>query len=271
MPNPIADLTLLTLPSDLRKAAATLGADEARYLVDLYYQAQDFRIASAGQVRSLSASEEPHGTISFIQDQFRLIEKQIHGALDVYSNSQPIGRWSREHTGVGPVIAAGLMAHIDIEKAPTVGHIWRFAGLDDPANYQWGKGQKRPWNAKLKTLCWKLGDSFVKFSGHQKCFYGHIYVARKQFEVERDESGGNADAAKRKLETTNIKDAETRRIYEAGHLPAGRLDLRARRYAVKLFLSAWHEQAYREAYGTEPPLPYPIAHLGHAHKINSPV
>jgi hypothetical protein len=37
--------------------------------------------------------------------------------------------------GIGPVIAAGLLANIDITKAPTAGHIWRFAGLDPSSKW----------------------------------------------------------------------------------------------------------------------------------------
>ena len=55
-----------------------------------------------------------------------------------------------------------------------------------------------------------------------------------------------------------------------GKLPDGRLHLRAQRYAVKLFLAHWHEVAYRNRYDKAPPLPYPIAHLGHAHVIAAP-
>jgi hypothetical protein len=39
---------------------------------------------------------------------------------------------------------------------------------------------------------------------------------------------------------------------------------------VKLFLAHYHEVAYKDHYKTEPPLPYAIAHLGHAHKIAVP-
>lgn len=53
--------------------------------------------------------------------------------------------------GIGPVISAGLLAHIDIHRAVTVGHIWRFAGLDP--SVKWLKKTKRPWNAGLKVLC----------------------------------------------------------------------------------------------------------------------
>lgn len=261
-------LDLSTLPRDLRSAAATLGTSEVRYLVDTYYQLQEFRKASSNQQSSLVKAEEPHETLAFFSTQFETLEKQIAGAMDLYSANDPMGSWSREHIGIGPIIAAGLSAHIDITRAPTVGHIWRFAGLDP--TMKWEKGQKRPYNAKLKVLCWKIGDSFVKLSNHKDCFYGHIYKDRKKYELERDNSGGNAATAAKTLSERNIKDKEVKKVYESGHLPAGRLDLRSRRYATKLFLSHWHGEAYRLHYNTEPPLPYPIAHLGHAHMIEAP-
>ena len=61
------------------------------------------------------------------------------------------------------------------------------------------------------------------------------------------------------------KDTEAFKHYSAGRLPPARIHLRATRYAVKAFLSALHEIWYFHEYGTLPPLPYPIAHLGHAH------
>ena len=262
------DIVLSALPTDLRKAAATLGTAEVRYLVDSYYALQEFRKASSNQVRALAEGGEPHLTVRFISSQFETVEAQIKGALDHFSRNDPMGVWSRKHVGIGPVIAAGLSAHIDITKAPTVGHIWRFAGLDPTV--RWEKGQKRPWNADLKVLCWKIGDSFVKFSGRKDCFYGQVYRSRKAFELERDAAGGHAQQAAETLERRNIRDKETRAIYEAGRLPAGRLDLRARRVAVKLFLSHWHAEAYRQHFGTEPPLPYAITQLGHGHYIPAP-
>lgn len=301
-------LELVTLPRDLKAAAATLGPQEARYLVDTYYQVQEFRKATGNQNRALSESAEPHDTITFFANQFTMIEKQIKGALDVYSAADPLAQWARSQVGIGPVIAAGLLAHIDIRKAPTVGHIWRFAGLDP--TIRWGKGEKRPFNASLKVLCWKIGDSFVKFSGRDDCFYGRIYRERKKYELDRDATvyevdtalvkgamsdpnqgayivrdgeqisayliegkwycGGHAKACYETLATRNIRDKETRAVYESGHLPAGRLDLRARRYAVKLFLAHYHETGYKLHYKKDPPAPYPIAQLGHTHKIEVP-
>lgn len=255
------------LKRDIKDASVTMSADEARFLVDAYYMMQEDRKRAHNQVRALGESQEPHMVIQWLADQSQMLESQIKRALDAYSASHEIGVWAREVTGIGPVIAAGLMAHIDITRAPTVGHIWRYAGLDPTT--KWDKGQKRPWNAELKTLCWKIGESFVKVSSKPDAFYGHIYLERKAQEVAKNENGDFAEQAAKKLEEFNIgKDTDAYKAYSKGKLPPAHLHARAKRYAVKLFLSHWHEVAYQAHYGKEPPLPYPIAHLGHAHKIN---
>jgi hypothetical protein len=251
------------LERDIKKAAATLGRDEARFLVDQYYALQDFRIQSANQVRSIikGDKDEPHATLLFFGDQYKDLERMAQSALDTYSNANELGRWAREHTGVGPVIAAGLLAHIDIEKAPYASSIHRFAGL--LPGQKKVKGVKRDWNANLKVLAWKLGDSFVKQSGRETCYYGHLYRERKELEVTRDKTGYNAETAAQTLLEKNIKDKDTLAIYESGHLPDGRLDMRARRYAVKRFLSHYFEAAWVFHYNTEPPDPWIVEHGGH--------
>jgi hypothetical protein len=256
------------LTADLRSASTELGRSEARFLVDSYYSMQDQRKALSNELRALYKSDEPHDTVAFFSAQFELLENEIKKALDAYSDSDQLGRWARSQYGVGPVITAGLLAHIDISRARTAGAIWRYAGLDPSS--KWEKGQKRPWNAHLKVLCWKLGDSFKKFHNQDECFYGKLYEQRKTFEVERDEAGGNAATAKNTLEERNIRDKATKETYEAGHLPAGRLDLRAMRWAVKIFLAHYQEVGWTIATGTPPPDPYPISHLGHAHRIMPP-
>jgi len=156
-----ADPALLTpiqkLSRDLKEASRTLGKAEARFLTDAYYSMQENRIRSAHQVRTLaqlkpvgngSAEEgaeesaddeplapEPHDVLAWLYGQEEHLEGQIRAALDYYSASDVSGVWARSIKGIGPVIAAGLLANIDIEKAPTVGHIWRFAGLDPTAKW----------------------------------------------------------------------------------------------------------------------------------------
>jgi hypothetical protein len=250
--------SVVRLSRDLRAAAATMSAQEARYLVDLYYITQEDRKRSGNQV--LAMGEEPHGVLKWFFDQNETLESQIKGALDKYSEGQEIGRWMKSVLGIGPVIAAGLLAHIDIEKCPTAGHIWRFAGLDPTVT--WGKGEKRPWNASLKTLCWKIGQSFMKLSNRDDCFYGQAYRARKQFEIERNESGGNAETAKALLPKFN-KNTEAYKHLSAGKLPPAQIDARARRWAVKLFLSHLQAKWWELHTGKPAPKPYVIDQLGH--------
>jgi hypothetical protein len=256
------------LTRDLRAAARTLTPDEARYLVDGYYTIQGQRIRIANQVRAASEDAEPHEMMLWLRNGFQTFELDTKKALQAYAESSVPGRWAMSIVGIGPVIAAGMLAHIDITRARTAGAIWRFAGLDPTV--RWGKGEKRPWNADLKVLCWKTGDSFVKVSGRADDVYGHVYRERKAYELERDARGGHEATAVATLEARTFKDAATKRLYESGHLPAGRLDLRARRYAVKLFLAHLHHVMYEEHYGEPPPRPYVIEHGGHTHYIAPP-
>lgn len=291
----------IKLTKDLRQAVLTMNPAEVRFLCDAYYQMQSNRIRADGQIRSMKPNGEPHAVLDWLSNKSSRLEAQVKAALGVYCMSQHVGRWSRSVKGIGPVLGAGLMAHIDITKAPTVGHIWGFAGLDPTK--KWEKKTKRPWNAFLKTLCWKIGESFVKVSGRQDAFYGKIYLERKALEIANNDAGKYVEQAKAGAERVG-KDTEAwpwyAGCYPAGltktwvaladtkareqlckekrgepgtglaMLPPGHIHARAKRYAVKLFLSHWWETAYVDHYKTPPPLPYPIKMLGHGHKIDPP-
>lgn len=169
------------LKKDIKEAAKVLSDDEARFLVDSYYQMQDNRIRSDGQIRSMDKSGEPNQVLGWLSDQNTTLENNIKSALDKYTDSKPIGVWMKSICGIGAVISAGFLAHIDITRAPTAGHIWSYAGLNP--DMEWKKGEKRPFNATLKTLCWKLGESFVKVSNNGKDIYGKMYQNRKQQDI----------------------------------------------------------------------------------------
>ena len=253
------------LSRDLAASATTLGESEARFLVDYYYIVQDDRKRAANQKRALSENGEPHQVLAWLFDQSEVLEKQIARALDKYSAADPLGEWARGIIGIGPVIAAGLLAHIDLEKAPTAGAVWRFAGLDP--SLKWDKGQKRPFNAELKTLCWKIGESFVKVSGNEDSFYGRIYRERKAQEEAANAKGEFSAQAARKLEQFKIgKSTDAYKHYSEGRLPPAHIHARAKRMAVKLFLSHYHEMGFRLKLGREAPEPYVIAHQGHVHR-----
>jgi hypothetical protein len=314
---------------DLRAAAATLSDEEAKYLCDSYYTMQEDRKRAGGQQRALDKSGEPHQVINWLFAQSGTLEKQIKGALDVYTEHHIMGSYMRATYGIGPVLSAGLLAHIHMgdwchvchahsEKAceqrqkdkkaavhhwqpvfscPTVGHIWAFMGWAADGQKPWDKSTKRPFNAKLKVIGWKIGQSFMKFSGDERCYYGRVYKERKAYEVERNDRGALAEqaakGAERVRKTTDAwpwyagcYPAGTLAKYlatpEKGRpgllaslkgepgsgtpmLPPGHIDARARRYAVKLFIAHLFEAWYERATGKPPPLPYPVAFLNHAH------
>lgn len=257
------------LTRDLRNAAVTLSDREARFLVDAYYQMQRDRIRAGHQERTLAENAEPHDIVEWLGNQRSTLEKQIARALDAYSDSLLLGRWARSIMGIGPIIAAGLVSNIDIARAPTVGHIWRFAGLDPTV--QWKSGTKRPWNGALKRLCFLIGESFVKVSGRESDVYGKIYAARKELELQRNEAGAFAEQAAASLAAKKWRDdTKAKAAYEAGKLPQARIHLRAQRYAVKLFLSDFHCVSYFIEFGRLPPKPYVISHLEHAHYVGPP-
>ena len=358
---------LAKLTKDARMAARNMSQREARYLVDLYYGMQDQRIRDANQVRALSQSTEPHEGIAWVLGQSEALERAVASMLDQYSQHERtgMGAWAREIVGIGPVIAAGFVAYLDIEPPPTVGHWWRFAGLDSTnewlgtekaekivktvvphgkaisdeqiaeiatilgrnparvmAQARWAGPKKpdlkeptvdstaralarRPWHAGLKTLCYKLGESFVKVQGHDRDIFGKVFVARKALEWRRNLNGEYAEQAREKLQKTKIGADTDAYVWYAGcltpdaarairdlgaeagagaakkaagapgsgvaMLPPAHIHARARRYAVKLWMSLYHAEAYRRYHKAEPPLPYAIAKLGHAHHLTMEV
>ena len=118
------------LDRDLRSAAEYLGPEEARFLVDMYYQMQDVRIRFRNQQRQTEAHSEPNRVITWGLENIRRAENDIKRALGSFAEAYSVGRWCLSNHGIGPVISAGLLAHLDIRNTPTVGKWWRFAGLD---------------------------------------------------------------------------------------------------------------------------------------------
>ena len=261
---------LAVLDRDIRQAASTLTVPQARFLVDLYYQWQDDRKSSRAQLRASAEEPEPHGVVTWLANNTERVEKTILYELAKFSNSQRVGLWAQSIMGIGPVLTAGLIAHIDITRAPTVGHIWSFAGVN-PDQRKWEKGSKRPFNAKLKVLVWKIGESFVKVSNRENDIYGHVYAERKVLEQTRNEAGVFADQAAHALATKNYgKTTDAYKAYIKGILPPAHIHAKAKRYAAKLFLAHYHHVAYELEYGEPPPKPYVIDHLAHAHYIAPP-
>lgn len=252
--------------SEILLLAKNLTNPEARFLVANYYTSQEMRKRGDMQLRHLGdgGAAPSQRLLDYMAGAFADIEARVAKGLKIFAESSPVGRWCMTNLGVGPVITAGLLAHIDIERAPTVGHIWSFTGLNP--HQEWRTGEKRPYNPDLKQICYHMGECFKRVSGNPAAFYGQIYREQKEKVVARNEAGGNAERAK----TYFTKSAEVKRTLAKGKLPAGNLDRQACNYAAKIFLSHFHAVLHWDKYGTSAPLPYSIAMLNHVHMINIP-
>jgi len=298
------DLSITKLAPRLIQSAMFMPVEVARDLVRSYYSVQTTRLKLDNQIRATRtmvcpACEAPlvnrKGLVVsirvftcpecgaegedaidatsalYVREAIAAAEERSKKLLDKWTSQQPLSVWSRQVIGIGPILAAGLLAEIDIHRAAHVSGVWRFAGLDPTA--VWEKGQKRPYNAFLKILCWRVGDSFVKVSGNPNSVYGAIYRAEKTRLTTFDANGGFAEAAKERLESKiriPSPGTEARKALESGHFPKAQLDLRARRKAVKMFLSHYWV-AGRTIEGLSISTPYVIEKLGHTHVVEPEV
>lgn len=302
MSNDIIDagLAVSRLSRDLAKSSTLLSTDEARFLVDYYYICQNDRIRFNNQERALKENEEPTTVIEWLGNQSTVLEKQITRALDKYTENHPVGKWIRSLVGFGPVLTAGFIANIDISKSPTAGHLWSYAGL--VPGQKWEKGQKRPWNANLKKLCFLAGDVAMKLAGHPDSYYGKVLNERRAKEMQSNLNGEYSQKAIADQPRYNpsteayawvmgcYKAEDIKKLYEANMslaspnikkfkgeigsgtpmLPPAHIVARARRYAMKLFLSHLHEVWYETEFKQRVPVPFVIQHMGHVHRIDPP-
>jgi hypothetical protein len=233
-------------------------------VVELYYDCQDLREMHANRKRT----EGENDLVNWFSSWLHLGENVIKGKLQKWVESDeapPETKWAYAQIGIGPVIAAGLAAHIDVVRAPTVSSLWKFAG-QAPGFDRKVKGKKLPYNARLKTLVWKLEESFVKVSGKDGATYGRLYAEFKAEEVRRNEEGRNAEEAKLQLKIKRYVKPEAKAILESGKLTDGHVHNRAKRKAAKIFLSHYWQKG-REGKGLPVRKPYPIGALGHDGEI----
>ena len=143
-------------------------------------------------------------------------------------------------------LAAQLLAQIDdIGKFDTVSKLWSFSGysVKDGHRIYSIPGEKCPFNKRLKSIVYLIGDQFIK---QQTPIYVDMYYKFK--------------AEYRKAHPEKIvTDGHTK--YNDGHLHA-----MAMRKMEKIFLQhVW--VIWRESEGLPVTLPYAQAILGHEHYI----
>ena len=299
----LPEQTVTELVKSLSRAdivtAAVYNREQAMSLVGLYQDIQKLRVGASNKVSAHERNVDilaDSALIKQLKKELAKVEAQAARGLEAYAEAQPLGKWCLSILGVGPVITAGLLAHIDLTKAPCPSSIHKFAGLLAKEDQRWEKGKKRPYNARLKTLCWLLGECFKRAGmSNEKAaltadqlsvmkpeerslhfkrkaaiessggLYVRLYRERKEQEISRNESGSltgrammlleEAEKNRRKLSPEQIE------AWSNGKLQPVGLDLRAKRFAVKIFLNHYFEVG-REIMGLDAVQPYIFS--GHA-------
>jgi hypothetical protein len=200
-----------------------------------------------------------------------VVEKRVRRKMAPY----PIFKqWIKKDVkGVAEVLTGGIVAGIDdIGRFETVSKLWKFCGVglnEDGTIQKRVKGQKINFNPFLKTLCWKIGEQFVKIS--TRGYYGELLLMFKERELQKAERAGKKvipweaiveiaeeRAKKNGVKMSGRKQAEwMKEVDVSEYMSAGHVHARAKRAAVKIFLSHLF-QVWREIEGLPVTKPYEI-------------
>lgn len=243
---------------------ATVGNEEIRLLVDSYYEIQHCRIQVGNRIAMLKRDYEINE--DHAQDLHEMMsghllaaEKDIDKRVRRWVRHQPIwNEWLKgEVKGVAELLAGGLISSIQgIGRFDTVSKLWKYCGVginEDGGIQKRRKGEKLNYSPFLKTLCWKIGESFVKIS--DRGYYGQMLGNFKRREQAKAAKAGipilpfadveKALKARAKEQGIPAKDAYKKLYDPAVILTEGHVHARAKRKAVKLFLShlwlVWRE------------------------------
>ncbi len=173
------------------------------------------------------------------------IENQYKRLMMGYIVTEPIYQtFLLKIRGIGPVLSANLIKNFGYcEKFEYVSSLWRYCGLAviNGVAEKRKKGEKLSYSPRLKTLAWKIGDSFIK---QNTPLYRGIYDKEK---------------AKQEAKMDPEKEGCPRNKMHC--------HLRAMRKMVKIFLQHYWV-ASRELKGLEVSKPYVIEKLKHKKYID---
>jgi hypothetical protein len=173
------------------------------------------------------------------------IEQRYKTLMNDYLLVEPLWyMWLGKIRGISSILGSNLMKNFGYcETYEYVSSLWRHCGLDPDGAKGRKKGEKIHYNPKLKTLAWKISDSFIK---QRTPVYRDIYDSEKARQLSLKE-------------------------HEAENAPKSLLhaDLRARRKMVKIFLQHYWLVG-RHIKKLPLSKPYPQDKMGHKHYIPPP-
>lgn len=119
------------------------------------------------------ASHNGHELAAYLETMFGDLEQQLGGMIAGAAFEHPAYNWLIRVRGIGPGLAASLLAHIDIERAATISALWRYAGqavVEGKAERRTA-GVKLHYNNELKRICYLIGASMIRSSSPYRAEY----------------------------------------------------------------------------------------------------
>lgn len=186
-----------------------------RPLIDLRDRTiQKNRIAFQHRVTAIEQGRDTVDPVTYdliirYRDRFVELEAELDKDIKAIAKDIPIIEEMVAVKGVGFMLAAKLVAMVDIERCNTVSALWRFAGFgvvpfcpkcEEYLDIQLDKcpeckgdvirkaerlrkGEKAHYNTRLKTYCWQVGTSFLKSSSPYRDVYDK---AREHYDKRED-------------------------------------------------------------------------------------
>lgn len=160
--------------SQLNGAGSTLRA-----MVDLRDRTlQKSRIQFSNRASAIVRGSDQAGAatqelVERWQQRFDELETAADKDISALVENMPIVAAMTEVRGVGKLLAAKVVAMIDIERAGTVSALWRYAGygVKDGERERPVKGEKLHYNLRLKTTCYLVGSSFLRSNSPYRAVY----------------------------------------------------------------------------------------------------
>jgi len=177
-----------------------------RTLVDLRdRQIQKARIQFGNRLGAIERGEDESddrqaNVLERYHKRFQDIEVELDADIKKQVAEYPIYKHLSTVKGIGPGLAAKLIAMIDIERADTISSLWRFAGyaVINGERERPTKGEKLHYNKRLKTTCYLIATSFLRSNSPYRRVYDE---AKVHYEATRPDwtKGHRHNAANRKM------------------------------------------------------------------------
>jgi hypothetical protein len=236
----MSDTLYITEGENVEDEKIPMHDSPLRALVDARQSIQRDRIRFGNRISAIERGDDvvEQSTLSILKgwsERFAELEKEADEHIRIISSDYPIINKMTQVKGVGKLLAARLVASVDISKDDTVSSLWRYCGFatQDGRSERMKKGEKLHYNRSLKPVCYLIALSFLK----SKSPYSSIYYEAKEY------------YSNNKTEWTKLH------IHYA-----------AMRKMIKVFLShVW--QVWRELEGLSTSPPYIIGRENHTHYL----